>query len=127
VRVFLVRHAKAEPGFPDELRALTPQGEARARELARELAAVPPAAVISSPLVRARQTAEPIAAAADLELEEDDRLAPGANADDVRAVVSGRNGPVVLVGHQPDLGEIVLELTGREVDFKTGTYREVEL
>jgi phosphohistidine phosphatase SixA len=127
VRVFLVRHAKAEPGYPDELRALTPAGHARAGELGAELAAERPAAVISSPLVRARQTAEPIAAAAGLELREDERLSPGADADDVRAIVEGLDGTVVLVGHQPDLGEIVHELTGREVRLKTGTYEAVEL
>jgi len=41
--------------------------------------------------------------------------------------VEGLGDTVVLVGHQPDLGEIVHELTGREVRFKTGTYEAVEL
>ena len=127
MRVFLVRHAKAEPGFPDELRALTPKGKARARELGEELATAGPAAVRSSPLVRARQPAEPLATAAGVELRVDERLSPGADADDVRAAVEGLEGPVVLVGHQPDLSEIVFDLTGREVGFKTGTYEEVEL
>jgi phosphohistidine phosphatase len=127
VRVILVRHAKAEPGHPDDLRPLTPAGRERALALAAELAELEPDAVVSSPLLRARETAAPIAEAASVELLLDERLAPGASAEDVRAAVAGRGDTVVVVGHQPDCSEIVLELTGREVSFKTGATHEVEL
>jgi phosphohistidine phosphatase len=127
VRVILVRHAKAEPGHPDDLRPLTPAGRERALALAAELAELEPDAVVSSPLLRARETAAPIAEAAGVELLVDERLAPGASAEDVRAAVAGRGDAVVVVGHQPDCSEIVLELTGREVSFKTGATHEVEL
>lgn len=127
VRLFVVRHAEAAPGEPDHLRPLTGAGREAARAVGEELAAVGLDAVISSPLLRARETAAAIAAAAGLEPELDDRLAPSATADDVRAVVHGRGERVAVVGHQPDCSEIVLELTGREVRFKPAAFHEVTL
>ena len=111
-RVYVVRHAEAAPGVPDELRPLTADGRRQARELGERLAAERPDAVLSSPLLRARETAAAIARAAGTEAEVDDRLAPGADADDVRAAVAGRGDVVVVVGHQPDCGEVVAALGG---------------
>jgi len=127
MRLILVRHAEAAPGDPDELRALTPAGRDTARALGERLRGTEPTAVISSPLLRARETADPIARAAGVDAEADDRLAPGATVDDVRAVVDGRGDTVVVVGHQPDCGEVVYALTGREVPFAPGGTCEVEL
>ena len=86
-----------------------------------------PDAVVSSPLLRARETAEAIASAAGLQAAVDERLAPGADADDLRGAVSGRGETVITVGHQPDCSEIVLALTGREVQFPTAGFAEVEI
>jgi phosphohistidine phosphatase SixA len=127
MRVFIVRHAKAAPGEPDELRPLTDKGRAAARSLGERLQAEQPQAVVSSPLLRARETAEPIARAANLEIEIDERLSPGADADSLRAVVDGRGETVVVVGHQPDCSEIVFALTGRLEQFKPGDLYLVEL
>ncbi len=127
MRLFLVRHAEAAPGEPDDLRPLTAAGRDAARKLACRLAGEHPEAVVSSPLLRARGTASAIADAAGIEAEADERLAPGATADDLRAAAAGRGETVVAVGHQPDCSEIVLALTGREVRFKTGAVHEVEL
>ncbi len=127
MRLFLVRHAEAAPGDPDELRRLTDAGRATARALGRRLAAEQPEAVLSSPLLRARETADAIARAAGLTTEADARLGPGADADALRAVVDGRGEPVVVVGHQPDCSEIVLALTGRVEPFGPGALLEVEL
>jgi phosphohistidine phosphatase len=127
VRLILVRHAEAAPGEPDDLRPLTPAGRERARELAEELASARPATVLSSPLLRARETAEAIGAAAGLEPKIDERLAPGATVDDLRDAVDGHADPVVVVGHQPDCSELVLALTGREVRFPAGSSAEIEL
>ena len=126
-RLILVRHAKAEPGEPDALRPLSPKGRKRARELGKELATRHPDAVVSSPLLRARETAKPIAKAAGIELVVDERLAPGATVGDLRAAVAGRGETVVTVGHVPDCEEIYLALTGEERHFATGAYAEVEL
>jgi phosphohistidine phosphatase len=127
MRLIRVRHAEAAPGEPDELRSLTPAGREAALALGERLAAATPDAVVSSPLLRARETAAPIARAAGVDAEVDERLAPGATADDVRAVVAGRGETIVTVGHQPDLSGIVFELTGREVPFRPGAAEEVEL
>jgi phosphohistidine phosphatase len=114
MRLYLVRHAEAAPGEPDELRELTPAGRVQARELGSRLAAeaVSPDIVLTSPLLRARQTGEELARATRSRTEPDDRLEPGATSESVRKAVSGRGEHVVVVGHQPDCGQIAAELTG---------------
>lgn len=112
MRVYLVRHAEAAPGEPDDLRALTPEGRRAARALGERLAAedVRPDALISSPLLRARETAEEIGRAVGVEPEADDRLGSGATAAGLREAVEGRGDTVVAIGHQPDCGRIAAEL-----------------
>ncbi|HEX4680796.1 MAG TPA: histidine phosphatase family protein [Gaiellaceae bacterium] len=127
MRLFLVRHAEAAPGEPDELRPLTPAGRAVARDLGERLAIEQLDAVVSSPLLRARETAEQIARAAGLTPEAHDRLAPGATAEDLRAAIADRGDTVVAVGHQPDCSAILLVLSGRELDFAPGAVHEVQL
>jgi phosphohistidine phosphatase len=127
MRVFLARHAHAAPGEPDELRPLTDVGLAAAKALAGELAAERPSIVISSPLLRARQTAQEIAQAAGVELEIDERLTPGATPVDLREAAEGRGDTVVAVGHQPDCSHIMLALTGRRVSFAPAHVEELEL
>jgi len=113
MRIYLVRHAAAAPGDPDRERPLTTTGLEQARRVGERLAdeTPRPVAVLTSPLLRARQTAELIAAPLGLDAEPDDRLAPGATAAGVRAAVAGR-GDCVVVAHQPDCGAIAAELTG---------------
>jgi phosphohistidine phosphatase len=127
MRLVIVRHAEAAPGAPDELRPLTPNGKTQARELGRrlrdELGDVD--AVLSSPLLRARETAEGLGLGAP---EPDERLAPGATADDVREAVGGRGETVVVVGHQPDCGRIAAALgDGEEPPFPPAGVHVVEL
>jgi phosphohistidine phosphatase len=119
VRLYLVRHAEAARGDPDELRPLTAAGRQQARELGERLAAegVEADAVFSSPLLRARETADQLARALGVRAVPDERLAPGATADDVLATVAeSRARPdqsvVVVVGHQPDCGRIAAALGG---------------
>ena len=127
MRLVLVRHAEAAPGDPDELRALTPEGHDQARKLGEQLRAdgFVPEAVLSSPLLRARQTA------ADLgfgDPEALDTLAPGATADDVRAALQGRGETVVVVGHQPDCSRITAELRdGTEPTFPPAGAQIIDL
>jgi len=129
VLVFLVRHAHADPGEPDEARELSERGKKEARALAERLAAheSPPALVLTSPLIRARQTAGEIASATGADLRPDGRLAPGATARDLRTLVDEEDGPVAVVGHQPDCSEIARELTGSDPGFPTGGAFELEL
>jgi phosphohistidine phosphatase len=116
MRLYLVRHAEAAPGEPDELRALTPEGRRQAQALAERLQAegVEPDAILTSPLLRARETGDALAEATGVEAEPDERLAPGATEKDVRAAVAGRGATVVVVGHQPDCGQIAAALGGGE-------------
>ena len=126
MRLLIVRHAEAAPGEPDELRQLTPEGREHARVLGERLRREGFAAdaVVTSPLLRARETASALGLG---EPHVDKRLAPGATPDDVRDAATGRGDAVVVVGHQPDCGHAVLELTGAEVTFPpAGTY-ELEL
>jgi phosphohistidine phosphatase len=127
--VFLVRHAHAASGEPDELRPLSERGREEARGVAQRLAGhvSPPAIVLTSPLLRARQTAEEISRAAGAPLEVDERLAPGATAVLLREAVAARDGVVAVVGHQPDCSEIALELTGDDPGFPTAGVLELEL
>jgi probable phosphomutase (TIGR03848 family) len=78
--VLLVRHGRTTANAGGTLAGWTPgvhlddRGRAQAAALAERLAGLPVAAVVSSPLERCRETAEPLAAARDLEVELDDRL-----------------------------------------------------
>jgi phosphohistidine phosphatase SixA len=112
MRLILVRHAHSDPGDPDELRPLSVRGRDEARALGERLAVEQPDLVVSSPLLRARETAAAIAKAAGAELRIDERLAPGATPLDVREAAAGRGETVLVVGHQPDCGRAVAVLTG---------------
>ncbi|HET7128279.1 MAG TPA: histidine phosphatase family protein [Gaiellaceae bacterium] len=127
MRVFLVRHAEAAPGEPDELRRLTTAGRDAARSLGERLAEQEPTAVVSSPLLRARETADLIARACKLDATTDDRLAPGTTADTLRDATQDKGEAVIAVGHQPDCSEIVFELTGRDVSFPPAGVAELRL
>ena len=127
VRLFLVRHAHSAPGDPDSLRPLSEKGREQARTLGERLAPAAPDAVFTSPLLRARETATAIARAADLEARSDERLAPGATAEDVLAIVEGAGETVVVVGHQPDCSEIAAALGAGEHDFAPAGVLEIEL
>ena len=130
MRLYLVRHAEAAPGEPDELRPLTPQGREQARVLGQRLDAdgAHPEAILTSPLLRARETGGELARALQVATEPDDRLAPGATADDLRAAITGRGDEVVVVGHQPDCGRIAAALTGGpEPAFPAGGLFVLEL
>lgn len=129
VRVYLCRHAEAASGDPDELRELTPAGQAQARELGSRLAGLPdpPALVLTSPLLRARQTAEIVAEATGAELRVEPLLAPGATLEELRRAVAPVPGAVATVGHQPDCSEIARALTGSDPGFAPAGCARLEL
>ena len=127
MRLILVRHAHSDPGQPDELRPLSARGRDEARALGERLAAERPDLVLSSPLLRARETAAAIAKAAGVELRIDERLAPCAGSDDVLAAVEGAGDTVVTVGHQPDCSEIALALSGTDPGFPTAGSYELDV
>ena len=130
MRLYLVRHAYAAPGEPDELRTLTPEGRRDARALGELLASdgIQPDAILSSPLLRARETAEELARATGVQATADERLGPGATTADVLEAVEGRGETVVVVGHQPDCGRIAAELgDGTEPPFPPAGIAAVDL
>ena len=130
VQLYLVRHAEAVDGEPDELRPLTAEGRRAARTLGERLAAegVRPDAILTSPLLRARETGAELARPVGVEPEPDERLAPGATAESVRAAVAEHGETVVVIGHQPDCGKIAAELAGGpEPAFPPAGMLEIEL
>jgi phosphohistidine phosphatase len=111
MRLLIVRHAEAAAGNPDELRPLTSEGRERARALGVQLRqrGFVADAVVASPLLRARETAEALGLG---KPEVDERLAPGATPFDLRDAAMGRGETVVVVGHQPDCSKAVAALAG---------------
>jgi phosphohistidine phosphatase len=127
MRLVIVRHAEAAAGHPDELRPLTAEGRAQARLLGEQLRrdGLDPDAIVCSPLLRARETAAALGLG---EPRVDERLAPGATPDDVRAAAAERGGVVVVVGHQPDCGRAAAALGGgAEPPFPPAGHVTVEL
>jgi phosphohistidine phosphatase len=120
VRVTLIRHAEAGDDAPrDESRALTARGRADARRLGRALArrGVRFTAIVTSPLVRAVQTAEIVAAETDYRgrMSVRDLLIPDGAPADVVAFLAKlvEEKSVALVAHEPILSAIAAALTGK--------------
>lgn len=141
--LYLVRHAIAEPRgplWPDDIqRPVTVRGAARMREIAERLAdrGVQVDGIVSSPLLRARQTAEVLrglwlddrgTARRPVDLTE--ALAPGhAPAEAVAALAAfGHAGRLAVVGHEPDLGELAAVLigSGTPLAFKKGGVARID-
>jgi phosphohistidine phosphatase len=123
--IWFLRHGDAEDGEPDFERRLTERGERESRaagELLRELGAKPEL-VLSSPKVRALQTAVLACEALGAEPTPDDRLRGG--RFDPRELTVGLD-DVLLVGHEPDLSDALYELTAQSVEMKKGAVAGVE-
>lgn len=120
MRVTLIRHAEAGDDAPrDEVRALTVRGRKDARRLGRALArrGVRFTLIVTSPLVRAVQTAEIVAAAVGYRraMPALDVLEPEAPASDVVAFLTtvADEESVALVAHEPILSAVAGALTGK--------------
>ena len=119
--IWLLRHGEAADGSPDAERPLTEKGrgQSRAAGAALKVLGVSPDACLTSPKVRAADTAR-------LACEElgtvvpqhEPKLAGGPiHADEL---VAGLGDEVLLVGHDPDFSSAVHELTGAQVRLKKG-------
>lgn len=108
--LILWRHAEAEDGFPDADRKLTAKGERQAAKMAAWLKSRLPeeARILASPTVRTRQTAA--ALAQDYVVVKE--AGPGTSAAGLLAAAGwpDAKGTVVVVGHQPTLGEVAAYL-----------------
>ncbi|MEW6314458.1 MAG: histidine phosphatase family protein [Pseudomonadota bacterium] len=115
--LILWRHAEAEDGVPDEARRLTAKGEKQAARMAQWLRQWLPDdyQVLTSPARRARQTAQ--ALCDDFEIVA--AIGTGAAPRDLlKASGWPKNGTVVLVGHQPVLGQTAAWLlSGSEAEW----------
>ncbi len=139
--LYFVRHAAAMPvgeTVPDDAsRELTAKGRRRMRQSARSLRRMKLCIeeIWTSPLVRARQTAELLAEELGLEdqVHIEETLSPGSAFPDLlgRVRECEHLSGIILVGHQPDLGQLLTWLlTGQGtdgIDFKKGGIAHVQV
>ncbi|MDP3670814.1 MAG: phosphohistidine phosphatase SixA [Telluria sp.] len=108
--LILWRHAEADMGEPDLQRALTPKGQKQARRMAEWLGSQLPEScrILVSPALRTVQTAEMLGRKYKVLAE----LAPGAWPQDLLRAANwpGAKEPVLIVGHQPTLGQLAAML-----------------
>jgi phosphohistidine phosphatase len=108
--LLLWRHTEAEDALPDLTRDLSGRGRKQASRMADWLnPRLPPdIRILVSPATRALQTAQALGR----EYEQVRALAPGASADDVLAAAGWPDAayPVLIVGHQPTLGQVAMQL-----------------
>lgn len=126
MELYVIRHAVAEPlgkrnEFSDEQRALTEEGRSRMGETAKGLArlGVELDLILTSPLVRAVETAEIVASSFGLskkEVKRTNELAPGASFEQLFTEIKAQVGAesLALVGHQPDLGRLLSRIVMSE-------------
>jgi len=130
-RLYLVRHADAADlgesrATADADRALTPKGRRQARRVAAFLkaAGTDKPLVISSPLLRAMQTAEILARSLSKEgVASSPSLAPGGDPEGIlRTLRSAKDRDLVAVGHAPDIARTAAWLIGApphsQIEFK---------
>jgi phosphohistidine phosphatase len=110
MELILWRHAEAADALPDLGRELTGRGRKQASRMADWLTPRLPQdiRILVSPATRTRQTAQALGR----EFEERPELAPGASASEVLAAAGWPNAsyPVLIVGHQPTLGQVAMQL-----------------
>lgn len=117
--IWLLRHAQAADGSPDDTRPLTDRGEADSREAGLALAAMGVSfdACVASPKVRAADTARLVCEQlGGLEVQLDDRL--GGGPFDSYELAGEFGEEVLLVGHDPDFSAAVHKATGAQVRLK---------
>ncbi|MGZ8502362.1 MAG: SixA phosphatase family protein [Candidatus Limnocylindrales bacterium] len=130
----LLRHAHAGDPLkwhgPDDDRPLSSKGRGQAERLGALLAAVgfTTEAIVTSPKVRARQTADIVADRLGLRPTTDDSLAYGLSLAAVERVLSdaGNPGSIVLVGHDPDFSELLGLLTGASLTMRKGALARID-
>jgi phosphohistidine phosphatase len=118
--IYLLRHGDAERGDGDDAtRRLTAKGEAQSETAGRALAALEAAidVCLTSPKVRAADTARLACAALGIEPELAEELSGG--GFDSLSLATGRD-EVMLVGHEPDFSNEIARLTGAKAKLRKG-------
>lgn len=134
MELYFVRHGMAAEralnGGDDASRALTEDGMYKMRQVARGLRKldVIPNMLLSSPVLRAAQTADIIATELGLPVRITDPLAPGCSLDDLATVLAPYQSVkrIMLVGHEPDWSEIIGDIAGGKVEMKKGAVCRVD-
>ena len=112
--LFLMRHAKAKQGTPDDLRPLARRGIEDATRIARffSLIDLEIDEIWHSGLKRSLQTARIIEGSRrrEVELREYKQLVPNGTVDHALKIVNATRGNVLVVGHEPLIGNLVCEL-----------------
>ena len=138
MQLLIIRHATAvprgTPDIPDGERPLTGKGTRRFRQAARGLARIVkrPDAILTSPLVRARETADIAAKAWGRSKPVNTPALAGGNFQELAAVLAPYgDSTVALVGHEPDLSELLARLIGtpraERLTFRKGGAALVEV
>jgi phosphohistidine phosphatase len=117
--LWLLRHAEAADGAPDDERPLTERGIRQAEAAGRALQTLGASidVCLSSPKLRAMQTAQYACAPLGVEVTIERRLS--GEPIDVTELVAGL-GDVLLVGHDPSFSLILHDLTGAQARMKKG-------
>jgi phosphohistidine phosphatase len=117
--LWLLRHAEAEDGLPDDERPLTARGAMQADAAGRSLAVlgVQLEACLSSPKLRALQTAERACEPLGVPVTVEPALA--GEPFDVHGLIAGLT-DVLLVGHDPSFSLLLHDLTGTQARMKKG-------
>jgi phosphohistidine phosphatase len=123
--LWLLRHAEARDGKPDSERPRTVWGEPHARAAGAAMArlGITLDACLSSPKLRARQTAELACEPLGVEVMVEPRL--GGEPFDARDLVAGL-GDVMLVGHDPSFTLTLHDLTGAQSRLRKGGLAAIE-
>jgi phosphohistidine phosphatase len=125
-QLWLLRHGEAVPhdSKPDQERELTARGERQAIAAGEGLArlGIEFDACYASPKVRALDTAALACRALSVEPVVHEPASSGFDRDDALELLRahGEDARVLVVGHEPDLSQVVLDFTGATVDFKKG-------
>jgi phosphohistidine phosphatase len=125
-QLWLLRHGEAVPheSKPDFDRELTPRGERQSAAAGEALArlGVEFAACYTSPLVRARKSAELACKPLNVTPEDRDEIGEGFDVGTVRDLLTAHSDGerILVVGHNPSFEQVVLDMTGARVDFKKG-------
>jgi phosphohistidine phosphatase len=128
---YLIRHARAEGEAPggDEARRLTPAGRDAFKELVASLAGrLRVNRIHASPVLRARQTGDLLAALTGAPLEEEEELASGAmTGRQILQLGQELGAGAALIGHNPELAEAIVLAAGRQVKVPPGTVAAIDL
>jgi len=139
MKLYFVRHATAARKSTwrkeDDLRPLTRGGRTRFRTAAQSLvaaSALGPSRILTSPLVRAVQTADILSQAlgGGVPVEKEWRLGHAFDVDDLRAILAqpSQEKSLAIVGHNPSMCEVLSHITGGSLlDLRKGSIALVDI